>query len=72
MLGQLDVSRIASARLGSARVPFMLTGSYAMAHYTTPRMTRDLDFVVALGMDEVDAVVELLLGITALLKDHVQ
>ena len=26
----------------------MLTGSFALAYYATPRMTRDLDFVVAL------------------------
>jgi len=31
----------------------MLTGSYAMAYYATPRMTRDLDLVVALQAADV-------------------
>jgi hypothetical protein len=28
-------------------IPFMLTGSFALGYYGKPRMTRDLDFVVA-------------------------
>jgi hypothetical protein len=30
-----------------------LPGSFAMAYYTTPRMTRDLDIVVALKVSDV-------------------
>lgn len=48
MIGELDVLSIVSERLDTAGLPFMLTGSYAMAWYTTPRMTRDLDIVVAM------------------------
>jgi hypothetical protein len=32
----------------------MLTGSYALAYYATPRMTRDLDLVVALKASEIE------------------
>lgn len=54
MANELDVLRIVSERLGRAGIPFMLTGSYAMAYYTTPRMTRDLDLVVALTEPDVE------------------
>jgi hypothetical protein len=58
MIGDLDVLRIVSERLDAARIPYMLTGSYALAYYTTPRMTRDLDLVVALGEEDISAVVK--------------
>jgi Domain of unknown function (DUF1814). len=56
-MNELDVLGIVSERLTLAEIPFMLTGSYAMAHYITPRMTRDIDLVVALGKDAVSDVV---------------
>jgi hypothetical protein len=59
MVSEQDVLRIVSERLSSASISFMLTGSYALAYYATPRMTRDLDFVVALGDGNVDSVVVL-------------
>lgn len=57
MISELDVLRIVSERLDAAQVPYMLTGSYAMAFYTTPRMTRDLDMVISPGEDDVGAIV---------------
>lgn len=36
------------ARLDSAGIAYMLTGSLAMSFYARPRMTRDVDLVVAL------------------------
>lgn len=57
MVGELEVLRTVCERLEGARVLFMLTGSYALAYYTTPRMTRDLDLVVALVEDDVERVV---------------
>ncbi len=48
MTEELEVLKIVGERLDSARVPFMLTGSFALGYYAKPRMTRDLDFVVAL------------------------
>ena len=35
-------------RLESAGIDYMLTGSLAMSYYARPRMTRDIDLVVAL------------------------
>lgn len=37
----------------------MVTGSLALAAYATARMTRDIDFVVELGREDVDRVVGL-------------
>lgn len=45
---ELDVLRDVSQRLSSAGVNFMVTGSVAMNYYVQPRMTRDIDLVVAL------------------------
>jgi hypothetical protein len=57
MTSELDVLRIVSERLAAVGISFMLTGSYAMAYYATPRMTRDLDLVLALGWEDVDRLV---------------
>src|SRR5215831_1319935 len=58
MTEELDVLRIISERLESSHVPFMLTGSFALGYYGKPRMTRDLDFVVALMEQHIDALVK--------------
>jgi hypothetical protein len=57
MLEELEVLRVVSERLEQALIPFMLTGSFAMAYYGKPRMTRDLDIVVALDEDDVNGIV---------------
>ena len=55
MQSELDILRDVSQRLESAGIAFMLTGSVAMNYYAQPRMTRDIDLVVAL--DEVQAAI---------------
>jgi hypothetical protein len=57
MTTELDVLGLVSDRLSARGLPFMLTGSFALAYYATPRMTRDLDLVVALNERDVDALV---------------
>jgi hypothetical protein len=47
MLTELDVLRDVCARLDRAGIAYMLTGSMAMNYYAQPRMTRDIDLVVA-------------------------
>jgi hypothetical protein len=54
---ELEVLRIVSERLESAGVSFMLTGSFALGYYAKPRMTRDLDLVVAMQDEDVGRVV---------------
>lgn len=57
MTTELDVLGLVSDRLAAASMPFMLTGSFALAYYATPRMTRDLDIVVALDVSDVEPLV---------------
>jgi hypothetical protein len=57
MTSELDVLRIVSDRLTTQGIPFMLTGSFALAYYATPRMTRDLDIVVALEERDIGGLV---------------
>ncbi|HKG92935.1 MAG TPA: hypothetical protein VKA84_13615 [Gemmatimonadaceae bacterium] len=56
---ELDVLRDVSSRLDGAGIAYMLTGSMAMNFYALPRMTRDIDFVVAVRAGDADRLVEL-------------
>jgi hypothetical protein len=56
---ELDILCDVSQRLDSAGIAFMLTGSVAMNHYAQPRMTRDIDLVVALNEADTDIIVNL-------------
>jgi hypothetical protein len=57
MTSELDVLGIVSDRLSIAGVSYMLTGSFALAYYATPRMTRDIDMVVALEERQLEALI---------------
>ena len=57
MTTELEVLGLVSDRLSARGLPFMLTGSFALAYYATPRMTRDLDIVVALNESDVGTLV---------------
>ena len=57
MLEELEVLKIVSERLEAAQLSFMLTGSFAMAYYGKPRMTRDPDIVVSLNEEDVNGLV---------------
>jgi hypothetical protein len=56
---QLDFLKLIAARLDSCGMPYMITGSMAMAIYSQPRMTRDIDLVVELNPADGDRLVEL-------------
>lgn len=56
MLNELDVLKDVSERLERAGIAYMLTGSVAMNYYAQPRMTRDIDLVVALAPEDGDHV----------------
>jgi hypothetical protein len=43
---QLEFLKLIVLRLDSASIPYMMTGSMAMATYAAPRMTRDIDLVI--------------------------
>ena len=46
---QLEFLRLIAARLHVAGIPYMVTGSLALAVWAVPRMTRDIDVVVEVG-----------------------
>jgi len=56
---ELEVLRDVSHRLESVGIAFMLTGSVAMNYYAQPRMTRDIDLVVALDKLQAETIVRL-------------
>src|SRR5438132_1544120 len=55
----IDIVRDISRRFERAGIPYMLTGCMAMNYYAQPRMTRDIDVVIAIGPEDVDRVAAL-------------
>ena len=60
MKNEIDVLCDLSHKFDQVGVAYMLTGSIAMNYYTQPRMTRDINIVVALNRSDIDSVVKLL------------
>jgi hypothetical protein len=59
VLNELDIVRDVSLRLERGGFAFMLTGSMALNYYALPRMTRDIDLVVALKPSDTPSLVRL-------------
>lgn len=60
MLTELDILKDLSGRLDRLGIPYMLTGSMAMNYHAVPRMTRDIDLVIALPAGQVQRLVRAL------------
>ena len=58
-MNEIDIVRDISGKLEQAGIDYMLTGSMAMNYYAQPRMTRDIDIVVAMGPEDVERLVAL-------------
>ena len=58
-MNEIDIVRDISHRFEQAGVPYMVTGSMAMNYYAQPRMTRDIDVVIAIGPEDVGRVAAL-------------
>ena len=56
---QLEFLKLVTSRLDSVDIPYMMTGSMAMAIYSIPRMTRDIDLVVEIESVDIDKIVNL-------------
>lgn len=54
MLSELDLLLDVTRRLEEAGLDYMLTGSMALNHYAQPRMTRDIDIVLALLLKDLE------------------
>lgn len=59
MHSELDILRDITKRFDRAGFNYMLTGSFALNYYAEPRMTRDIDIVVALDPKDADSVLAL-------------
>lgn len=62
MTEELQTLRDITTRLEGAGIEYMLTGSVALNCYTQPRMTRDIDLVVAFFLKD-SARIEAVLGV---------
>jgi len=60
MTQELDTLRDLITRLEEAGIEYMLTGSMALNCYAQPRMTRDLDLVVAFYLKDASRIAEVL------------
>ena len=56
---QLEFIKAIATRLDSAGIPYMLTGSIALALYARPRMTRDIDLVIECQSPDSETIVRL-------------
>lgn len=59
MTSEVELIKIVASRLTQAGIDYMLTGSIAMAVYTTPRMTRDIDIVIQVSSHDVTKIINL-------------
>lgn len=55
---QTALLHLVAERLAALSVPYMLSGSVALNVYAEPRMTRDIDVVIDLRSEDVDAFVD--------------
>jgi hypothetical protein len=62
MQNEIDIIRDVSARLERENIAYMLTGSMAMNYYAQPRMTRDIDIVVALVPKDAETIAKLFIS----------
>lgn len=54
---EIKVLRDVVEKLHSAGLPYMLTGSFALGYYAQPRMTRDVDIVLAVKEKDIETLV---------------
>ena len=58
-MNEIDIVRDISRKFEQGHIPYMLTGSMAMNYYAQPRMTRDIDVVIAIASHDVERVAAL-------------
>ena len=56
---ELEVLKEVVLKLNAAEIPYMVSGSVAMNFYAQPRMTRDIDVVMFLKVNEVERFISL-------------
>jgi hypothetical protein len=58
-VNEIDIVRDISRKFDRAGIAYMLTGSMAMNYYAQPRMTRDIDVVIAVGPEDAGRIADL-------------
>ena len=58
-MNELDLLKLVTSRLNEAEIDYMISGSVALTFYGKPRMTRDIDIVIMIPLEEVDKFVTL-------------
>ena len=56
---EFELLKDVALRLQKAGINYMITGSMAMAVYSTPRMTRDIDIIIEISYRDVERIVAL-------------
>src|SRR5215475_15445253 len=56
---QFIVLKLVAEQLNRADIAYMISGSTAMNYYAQPRLTRDIDIVVALRLEDAERVTNL-------------
>ena len=59
MSEQLDILKLVAERLQYADIAYMISGLIALNYYAQPRLTRDIDIVVALRREDAERVTHL-------------
>ena len=62
MSEELDILKLVCQRLEASSIPYMLTGSFAANFYAVPRMTRDIDIVIAIQEEDIIPLFEIFKG----------
>jgi hypothetical protein len=53
---EIELLKTVVRRLESAGIEYMITGSMVLSLYATPRMTRDIDIVIQVSIDDADRI----------------
>jgi hypothetical protein len=56
---ELEILKEVCGKLDSAEIEYMITGSIAMAFYSAPRMTRDIDIIINVSVNDIEKVINL-------------
>ena len=56
---EINLLKLVCSQLDAHGIPYMLTGSFASNFYAVPRMTRDIDIVIALQMKESEKIFQI-------------
>ena len=56
---EIELLKTVAARLDRVGIAYMMTGSMALAVYSTPRMTRDIDMILQISTADIPTVISL-------------